>query len=107
MTEEQLNSYRTAYNYLRKRTRYLRYADFKTMGYPIGSGVTEAGCKTVFTQRFKQSGMSWSIKGGSAILSLRVATQSRTWNATWDHYLQSKSDDPNLKQGGQATLKPR
>ena len=38
---------------------------------PIGSGVTEAACKTVFTQRLKQSGMTWSLEGVK-IVDLRV-----------------------------------
>jgi hypothetical protein len=39
---------------------------------PIGSGVTEAPFKTVFTQRFKRSGMRWHIETGQVILDLRV-----------------------------------
>jgi hypothetical protein len=38
----------------------------------MGSGITEAACKTVFTQRLKRSGMSWTISGGQVILDLRV-----------------------------------
>ena len=39
---------------------------------PIGSGVTEAACKTVFSQRLKRSGMAWSVEGGQRIVDLRV-----------------------------------
>ena len=52
--------FRQAYNYLRTRTRHLQYAEFRRQGLPIGSGITEAACKTVFTQRLKLSGMRWS-----------------------------------------------
>ncbi len=38
----------------------------------MGSGVTEAACKTVFTQRLKQSGRGWEIAGGQGIVDLRV-----------------------------------
>ena len=48
-------------------------ANYRRTGLPIGSGVTEAACKTVFTQRFKESGMSWGIEGGQVILTLRLA----------------------------------
>src|SRR5207237_8569592 len=51
--------YRDAYNYLRKRMPLLDYIRYRRDHLPIGSGVTEAACKTVFTQRMKQSGMTW------------------------------------------------
>jgi hypothetical protein len=47
--------YRDAYNYLRKRIPFLDYVRYRHDHLPIGSGVTEAACKTVFTQRMKQS----------------------------------------------------
>jgi len=79
-----------AYNYLSKRIRYLDYPDYRRRHLPIGSGVTEACCKTVFTQRMKQSGMSWGIESGQAIVDLRVVYLSLTWEATRDAYLRSK-----------------
>jgi len=48
------------------------YQGYRRRGLPIGSGVTEAACKTVFTQRFKRSGMRWSRESGQVILDLRV-----------------------------------
>ena len=44
-------AFEKAYTYLRKRMRYMRYAEYRGQGMPVGSGVTEAGCKTVYTQR--------------------------------------------------------
>ena len=64
--------YRDAYNYLRKRIRMLDYLRYRRDHLPIGSGVTEAACKTVFTQRMKQSGMTWNLGSGQWILALRV-----------------------------------
>ena len=66
------DQYRTAYAYLRKRMRWLDYVGYRRDHLAIGSGVTEAACKTVFTQRLKQSGMSWKEKGGQSITDLRV-----------------------------------
>jgi hypothetical protein len=43
----------------------------------------EASCKTLVTQRFKRSGMAWTIAGGQAILSLRCLIQSERWAAAW------------------------
>ncbi len=56
---------------------------------PIGSGITEAACKIVFTQRFKQSGMKWTIEGGRPILALRVILLSGIWEQVRDASLRS------------------
>ena len=50
----------------------MRYAQAKSCNLPIGSGVVEAACKTLATQRMKRSGMRWRHAGGQAILTLRA-----------------------------------
>jgi hypothetical protein len=75
--------FRQAYNYLRTRTQHMQYAAFRGRGLPIGSGVTEAACKTVFTQRLKLSGMRWTDPGAQTILNLRVLLLSGIWNAVY------------------------
>jgi hypothetical protein len=62
--------------YFRNNRHRMRYKKFADEGLPIGSGVVEAACKTLVTQRMKQSGMRWEQKGGQAILTLRGWTQS-------------------------------
>src|SRR5439155_16203633 len=57
-----------AYRYLWKRRRHMDYAGYRARGLPIGSGVTEAGCKVVATQRLKLSGMKWKEEGGQVVL---------------------------------------
>ena len=82
--------YETAYAYLKKRSPWMRYQAYRRQKLPIGSGITEAGCKIVFTQRLKRSGMSWTIHGGQTILDLRVVKLSRVWEAVHQRYLASK-----------------
>jgi hypothetical protein len=86
--------YDDAYNYLCNRLGYLNYVDYRRRGLPIGSGVTEAACKIVFTQRLKQSGMAWTIKGGQTILNLRVLRLSKVWNHARDAYLRARPTIP-------------
>lgn len=62
--------------YFRNNRSRMRYQQFAAQGLPIGSGVVEAACKTLVTQRMKQSGMRWGEEGGQAILTLRGWTQS-------------------------------
>lgn len=69
----------TAYRFLRKNRVWMQYADYRRVGTPIGSGVTEAACKTVFTQRLKRSGMAWKTAGGQVIVDLRILHLSGIW----------------------------
>lgn len=74
-----MRDYDQAYNYLRGHMSFMDYADYRNRHLPIGSGVTEAACKTVFTHRLKQSGMSWEIEGGQTVVDLRVIHLSGVW----------------------------
>ena len=65
------------------RSMRMRYAVLKKQGLPIGSGVTEAACKTLATQRLKRSGMRWGEQGGQAILSFRALVQSNRFERAW------------------------
>jgi hypothetical protein len=76
-----------AYRYLQSRTKHLRYSEYQSNHIPIGSGVTEAACKTIYTQRLKLSGMRWSFEGAKRILTLRTILLSGTWDATFESYL--------------------
>lgn len=69
--------------YFRKYQKRMRYAEMTAKGLPIGTGVTEAACKTLVTQRMKQSGMRWSQEGGQAILNLRGWAQSERFDQAW------------------------
>jgi hypothetical protein len=91
LTTEKRDEYRRAYAYLRKRMRWLDYARYRRDHLPIGSGVTEAACKTVFTQRLKQSGMTWNVASGQWIVDLRVIALSGVWSEVYRRYLESKS----------------
>jgi len=64
------------------------YAEQVRRHGPIGSGVTEAACKTVVKQRLGVSGAKWSESGASVVLSLRtlVLTQGH-WNSFWENFV--------------------
>src|SRR5207249_5634692 len=79
MTKPQKAEYWKAYRYLRRHRRWMDDAGYRRRGLPIGSGVTEAACKTVFTQRFKRSGMRWGHEMGQVIVDLRVVYLSGLW----------------------------
>ena len=70
--------------YLRKNKGRMRYAHFRSQGLFVGSGVVEAGCKTIIGFRMKQSGMEWSVRGANAIVSLRCLTLSGRFEDYWE-----------------------
>lgn len=70
--------------YFRNQRPRMNYPDYLRQHLPIASGVMEAACKTLVTQRLKRSGMAWSIQGGQAILTLRSLIQSDRWSRAWN-----------------------
>jgi hypothetical protein len=87
-TPEEQEAYDDAYGYLQKRQGLMDYWTYRRHGLAIGSGITEAACKTLFTQRFKQSGMKWSLEGGQVVVNLRVIWLSQLWREVFNAYLQ-------------------
>jgi len=80
-----------AYRYLQTRTAHLKYHEYRSQHLPIGSGVTEAACKTIFTQRLKLSGMRWSHAGAGRILTLRTLLLSGVWQSTYAAHLSAQT----------------
>jgi len=70
--------------YLQTNAERMRYAAFRARGLFVGSGVVEAGCKTVIGQRLKQSGMEWSVRGANAIIALRSTILSGRFEDFWE-----------------------
>lgn len=74
----------SAITYFTNHKHQMHYATYRRKDFPIGSGVTEAACKTLVKQRLCESGMKWVEKGASIVLSLRalVLTKER-WQRFW------------------------
>jgi hypothetical protein len=70
-----------ALGYFLNNAPRMRYKWFRSRGLFVGSGVVEAGCKSVIGQRLKQAGMHWTIAGADAIIALRCREASSTWEA--------------------------
>ena len=75
---------RTAADYFHTNAERMRYADFRQQGLFVGSGVMEAGCKTICGQRLKLSGMHWTVRGANAIIALRCCQLSSRWEEFWE-----------------------
>lgn len=89
--------------YFRNQRHRMHYAKYLCDGLPIASGVIEATCKTLVTQRLKQSGMAWTVIGGQAILTLRSLIQSGRWQPAW-RLLRADFCEPVIVCGSQTVL---
>ena len=88
------SDYDSAYNYLRGHSPWMNYAERRRLRVPIGSDVTEAAGKIVFSQRFKCAGMKWGVKTGASILAMRVIALSGIWSETRDAMFEYHNNTP-------------
>jgi len=75
---------RKAADYFEKNADRMRYPEFRRQHLFVGSGVIEAGCKTVIATRLKQSGMFWTVRGANAIIALRCCRLSGRFEDYWE-----------------------
>jgi hypothetical protein len=75
---------RTEADYFVKNARRMRYPKFRRQHLFVGTGVIEAGCKTVIGSRLKQSGMWWTVRGANAILALRCCHLNNRFESYWE-----------------------
>jgi hypothetical protein len=75
---------RTEAEYFEKNIERMRYPKFREQHLFVGSGVIEAGCKTVIGSRCKQSGMFWTVRGANAILALRCCHLNGRFEDYWE-----------------------
>ena len=75
---------RTEADYFETNTERMRYPKFRRQHLFVGSGVIEAGCKTVIGSRLKKSGMFWTVRGANAILALRCCHLNGRFEDYWE-----------------------
>jgi hypothetical protein len=75
---------RTEADYFERNAARMRYPKFRRQHLFVGSGVIEAGCKTVIGSRLKQSGMFWTVRGANAIIALRCCHLNGRFEDYWE-----------------------
>lgn len=93
--------FKKAQRYLRRHQQHMAYVDYSAAGLPLGSGVTEAACQTVFTQRLKRSGMRWHRETGQVIVDLRVLRLSGLWEEVLQRHVADSSQPHQLPQASE------
>ena len=76
---------RTEADYFERNAERMRYPRFRRQHLFVGSGVIEAGCKTVVASRLKRSGMFWTVRGANAILALRCSLLNARFEDYWEN----------------------
>jgi hypothetical protein len=75
-------------NYVSERREMIAYPEFQARDWQIGSGPTEATCKTL-TARLKGSGMRWDGDNAEVIMALEALSQSSQWDLYWRSHLRA------------------
>jgi hypothetical protein len=75
---------RTEADYFERNAERMRYPNFRRQHLFVGSGVIEAGCKTVIASRLKQSGMFWTVRGANEIIALRCCHLNGRFEDYWE-----------------------
>ena len=81
---EVLEKIRTEADYFERNAKRMRYPKFRRQHLFVGSGVIEAGCKTVIGSRLKKSGMFWTVRGANAIIALRCCHLNGRFEDYWE-----------------------
>lgn len=81
---EVVEKIRTEADYFERNAGRMRYPKFRQQHLFVGSGVIEAGCKTVVGKRLKQSGMFWTVRGANAIIALRCCHLNGRFEDYWE-----------------------
>lgn len=71
-------------DYFAQHAERMRYPKFRQQHLFVGSGVIEAGCKTIIGSRTKQSGMFWTVRGANAIIALRCCHLNGRFEDYWE-----------------------
>ncbi|MEO7143817.1 MAG: ISKra4 family transposase, partial [Bryobacteraceae bacterium] len=83
-TPELAGKIQTEAAYFDRNAERMRYPEFRRQHLFVGSGVIEAGCKTVIGSRLKQSGMFWTLRGANAIIALRCCCLNGHFETYWE-----------------------
>jgi hypothetical protein len=85
----------TALGYFVNNSPRMQYGTFRAKNYFIGSGVVEAGCRSLIGKRCKQSGMFWGEPGVDKVLAFRCIHASRRMDSFWEYRLNARSAENN------------
>lgn len=99
---KRLKTIKSVVKYFQNNKSRMQYNDYRSKGYPIGSGCIEGACRYLVKDRMEMTGMRWKVKGAQAVLSLRSAYINGDLNGYWEYFMKMEKLRlyPNLKKTG-------
>ncbi len=85
-TKNKRDKFKKVITYLKNHKEYMKYNQYLSEGYPIGSGIVESACSHVVKDRMEISGARWGISGSDSILKLRSVSKSKDWDEYWEFF---------------------
>ena len=84
LSEAKKEKLESVITYFTNQGHRMDYSKYREQNLPIGSGVTEAACKTIIKQRLCRSGMRWKDRGAAIVLALKCLNKSKRWEHFWN-----------------------
>jgi len=84
--ESHQKKFKKVITYFKNHRQYMKYDEYLSNGYPIGTGVVESACGHVVKDRMEISGARWSINGAESVLRLRSVFKSEDWDKYWEFF---------------------
>jgi hypothetical protein len=76
--------------YYDNNRQHMRYDEYLSAGYPIGSGVAEGACRHLVKDRMERTGMRWTVTGAQAVLHLRAIHINGLWNNYINYHIEAE-----------------
>jgi len=86
-SQSKLKTLKKVIRYFTNHKHMMRYDEYLTKGYPIGTGVVESACGSLVKNRMERNGMRWSIVGAQAMLQLRAVARNKDWEQFMDFFI--------------------
>ncbi len=90
--ESHQKKFKKVITYFKNHRQYMKYNEYLSKGYPIGTGVVESACSHVVKDRMEISGARWSINGAESVLRLRSVVKSEDWDNYWNFFTTQARD---------------
>jgi hypothetical protein len=102
---KKLKTIRASVSYLEKRREMIKYDEFQSLGYPIGSGSVESANKLVVESRMKQAGMRWARQNIDPMLGLRNIACNDRWEEAWPQLVRQRLETITVNRRQRQVIK--
>lgn len=83
---QRLKTLESVITYFENNKSRMLYNEYRSKGYPIGSGCIEGACRYLVKDRMEMTGMRWKVTGAQAVLSLRSVYINNDLNDYWNFF---------------------